>query len=55
MSRVKKCPNCKENHSVMFRVQSKPVNKTWYFLCEVCILKVKPSNKNYRYGGTWKG
>ena len=26
----------------MFRVQYKPSDKTWYFLCEKCVLEVKP-------------
>ena len=55
MARTKNCPNCKEDHSVMFRVQYKPSDKTWYFLCEKCVLEVKPGNSHYRYGGTWKG
>jgi hypothetical protein len=54
MARTKTCPNCFEEHFVMFRVQYKP-DKTWYFLCEACVLEVKPGNPNYRYGGTWKG
>jgi len=55
MARVKQCPHCNEEHSVMFRVQYKPADKTWYFLCEKCVLEVKPENSRYRYGGTWKG
>ena len=39
----------------MFRVQYKPADKTWYFLCEGCVLEVKPGKSHYRYGGTWKG
>ena len=54
MGKVKTCPNCNEEYSVMFRVQYK-TDKTWYFLCEACVLEVKTGNKHYKYGGTWKG
>jgi transcription elongation factor Elf1 len=54
MGKVKTCPNCNEEHAVMFRVQYKP-DKMWCFLCEACVLDVKPGNNHYRYGGTWKG
>jgi transcription elongation factor Elf1 len=54
MGKTKSCPHCNEEHAVMFRVQYKP-DKTWCFLCEACVLVVKPGNKHYRYGGTWKG
>lgn len=51
--RVKYCSLCKNDFSTMYRIQYKQP-KTWVFVCETCLLKVKDNNPNYRYGGTWK-
>jgi len=37
----------------MYRIQYK-LPKKWVFVCEECLLKVKPNNDHYTYGGTWK-
>jgi hypothetical protein len=51
--RIKYCDVCKKDFSTMFRVQYKHPLK-WVFVCESCLLKVKPNNALYKYGGTWK-
>jgi len=51
--RVKFCAICNIDFDVMFRIQYKHP-KEWVFVCRECLLKVKPNNPNYRYGGTWK-
>ena len=51
--RSKNCEVCDKEFSTMYRVQYKHPKK-WVFVCESCLLKVKPNNPNYRYGGTWK-
>ncbi|MDG1762236.1 MAG: hypothetical protein P8H38_03160 [Flavobacteriaceae bacterium] len=54
MKRTKSCPICDKKFDVMYRVQYQE-NRQWVFVCKACVLDVKPKNKNYRYGGTWKG
>jgi hypothetical protein len=53
MARVKHCDICKKDFSTMFRIQYQQ-GKSWVFVCESCLLEVKPNNPFYRYGGTWK-
>ena len=54
MNRYKTCASCKNNESIMYRVQFKSDRK-WYFLCKPCTQKAKMESAYYRYGGTWKG
>ncbi|MBO6607190.1 hypothetical protein [Psychroserpens sp.] len=51
--RVKFCDICNKDFDTMYRIQYK-LPKQWVFVCEDCLLQVKPRNKNYKYGGTWK-
>ena len=52
-NRTKFCEICDKDFSTMFRIQYKQPKK-WVFVCESCLLKVKPKNPHYTYGGTWK-
>ncbi|MEM6515059.1 MAG: hypothetical protein AAF688_02670 [Bacteroidota bacterium] len=51
--RTKNCAICNQSFDTIYRIQYKP-GKTWEFVCESCLLGVKPNNPHYRYGGTWK-
>ncbi|MGB0396199.1 MAG: hypothetical protein ACPGC6_05470 [Flavobacteriaceae bacterium] len=54
----KKCDQCKNEFEIAFRVRHLPLHyarKEWVFLCEDCLVEVKPNNSHYQYGGTWKG
>ena len=51
--REKYCEICGKEFSTMYRIRYKEP-KAWVFVCEGCLLKVKPNNTHYRYGGTWK-
>jgi len=51
--RIKYCAICKKDFDTMYRIQYN-ASKTWVFACKECLLKVKPDNPHYRYGGTWK-
>jgi len=51
--RIKHCNNCHKDFDVMYRVQYGTLKK-WVFICEDCLLNIKPKDPSYRYGGTWK-
>ena len=51
--RIKYCNECHKEESTMYRIQYK-LPKEWVFVCKSCLLKLKPNNKAYTYGGTWK-
>lgn len=51
----KSCFKCLINNDKLFRIRYLSNDKTWYFICEYCLPKVKKNNKFYQYGGTWKG
>ena len=54
----KKCNQCKDQIEIAYRVRYLPLHyaqKQWVFLCRNCLIKVKPNNLHYQYGGTWKG
>lgn len=51
--RIKYCDICEQEFSTMYRILYKQ-SKNWVFVCENCLLKVKPDNPFYTYGGTWK-
>ena len=51
--RIKHCNVCNIDFPTMFRVQYKNP-KEWVFVCKQCLLKVKETNNEYKYGGTWK-
>ena len=51
--RIKYCDICGKDYSTMYRIQYKQ-QKSWVFVCEVCLLSVKKDNPHYKYGGTWK-
>ena len=53
----KKCDHCRDEIETAFRVRyldSHYTRKEWVFLCVECLIKVKPNNSHYQYGGTWK-
>ena len=49
----KNCEQCAKDATIMYRVQI-DTSKKWIFVCKSCLNLLKPSNKSYRYGGTWK-
>ena len=49
----KNCDHCDKDATIMYRVQI-DTTKKWIFICKSCLNYLKPSNKSYRYGGTWK-
>lgn len=54
---LKRCYKCKDEIEIAFRVRYLPAHyarKEWVFLCEGCLVKLKPNNFYYQYGGTWK-
>lgn len=51
--RKKYCHNCKLDFNILYRVQLNQ-KKIWVFICESCLNILKPLNKFYKYGGTWK-
>ncbi|MEL6834441.1 MAG: hypothetical protein AAFP77_15710 [Bacteroidota bacterium] len=51
--KTKTCHTCKQDFSVMFRVQLQK-GQAWVFVCETCC-KQHQKGTFYRYGGTWKG
>ena len=54
---LKRCDKCKYEIEIAFRVRYLPphyARKEWVFLCEGCLVIVKPNNSYYQYGGTWK-
>jgi hypothetical protein len=51
--RTKACSRCDETKDVLYRVKVDSEGG-WIFVCPVCLNKVKPDNKHYQYGGTWK-
>lgn len=51
--RKKYCHNCELEFDVLYRVQLDQ-KKIWVFICENCVNVLKPLNKFYKYGGTWK-
>ena len=51
--RNKNCHNCKKEYNAMYRIQY-DFSKKWFFVCKVCLEKLKLNNSQYRYGGTWK-
>ena len=42
-----------KDSTIMYRVQI-DTTKKWVFICKSCLNHLKPGNKSYRYGGTWK-
>ncbi|MBT6568612.1 MAG: hypothetical protein P8O04_07380 [Flavobacteriaceae bacterium] len=52
--RTKICSRCQEGFSTLYRVQLRQ-GKDWVFCCKKCTEHQKTNNRNYRYGGTWKG
>ena len=53
MGRKKNCKHCAKDATIMYRVQI-DTSKKWIFVGKSCLHHLKPSNKSYRYGGTWK-
>ena len=53
MVRKKNCDHCDKDATIMYRVQI-DTTKKWVFICKSCLNHLKPGNKSYRYGGTWK-
>ena len=54
MPMTKKCDLCNSEPNALFRC-SYGKSKTWKFLCQLCLEKIKSSfEETYRYGGTWK-
>ncbi len=51
--RIKYCEICKTDFVTLYRIQYKQPAQ-WVFVCESCLLTVKPNNPFYKYGGTWK-
>ena len=51
--KTKTCTTCKQDFTVMYRVQIRK-GKEWIFVCTDCCKKHQ-SLPEYRYGGTWKG
>jgi len=51
--RVKLFHICEQEFTTMYRIEFKQP-KEWVFVCEKCLLDVKPNNPHYKYGGTWK-
>ena len=49
----KNCDHCDKDANIMYRVQI-DTTKKWIFICKSCLNHLKPGNKSYRYGGTWK-
>ena len=49
----KNCKHCAKDATIMYRVQI-DTTKKWVFICKSCLNHLKPGNKSYRYGGTWK-
>ena len=49
----KNCDHCAKDENIMYRVQT-GTSKKWIFVCKSCPNYLKPSNKSYRNGGTWK-
>ncbi|MEM1214362.1 MAG: hypothetical protein AAGJ82_01660 [Bacteroidota bacterium] len=51
--KTKVCATCKEEHTVLFRIQIRK-GKVWLFVCKSCC-EQHQKGAFYRYGGTWKG
>ena len=49
----KNCDQCAKDATIMYRVQI-DTTKKWIFICKSGLNYLKPRNKSYRYGGTWK-
>jgi hypothetical protein len=51
--RSKSCDRCDQSNSTLYRVRIVK-DGGWVFVCPTCLESVKPGNRFYQYGGTWK-
>jgi hypothetical protein len=51
--RTKACQRCGKNDDTLYRIRLDE-SRLWVFVCLDCLELVKPGNRHYQYGGTWK-
>jgi hypothetical protein len=51
--RTKACQRCSNVDDTLYRIRLDE-SRLWLFVCLDCLELVKPGNRHYQYGGTWK-